>query len=445
MRFLIYGINYSPELTGVGKYTGEMAEWLKNQGYEVRVVTALPYYPAWQIGAGYSGWRYYNEFLKGVKVWRCPLWVPRQPSGLKRVLHLASFAISSLPSMLWQGLSWRPDVVFVVEPAFPCVVGALLTSRLSGAKAWLHIQDFEIDAGFEMGLLPSSEFIRFPIMTVERWLMNCFDRVSTISERMLERLKAKKVDVSKCVYFPNWVDTDKIYPLQSSNFLRNELNIPPDTFVALYSGSMAEKQGLEVLIATAELLAADYPNILFILCGEGSAKKRLLKLAEGMSNIRFLDLQPLERLNALLNLANVHLLPQISSAADLVMPSKLQGMCASGQPVIATVHHGTQVAQVLKGCGIIVPPGNVTALSGTIVHLANNPEQCNKLGQTARKFTVDHWHKGKILQQFEQELVALSLSPNSKSTGVAPAIFSSLKADPPENLLSTVPNKPIGS
>lgn len=48
MRFLIYGINYAPELTGVGKYTGEMAEWLKEQGHEVRVVTAPPYYPAWQ-------------------------------------------------------------------------------------------------------------------------------------------------------------------------------------------------------------------------------------------------------------------------------------------------------------------------------------------------------------------------------------------------------------
>ncbi len=445
MRFLIYGINYAPELTGVGKYTGEMAEWLTAQGHEVRVVTAPPYYPAWQIGAGYSKWRYCSEFLKGVRVWRCPLWIPRQPSGLKRILHLASFAISSLPLMLRQGLSWRPDVVFVVEPAFFCVVGALLTSHLSGAKTWLHIQDFEIDAGFEMGLLPSSGFIRSLTMTIERWLMNCFDRVSTISDRMLKRLKAKKVNVSKCVYFPNWVDTDRIYPSQKANFLRNELDIPPDTFVALYSGSMAEKQGLEVLIAVAHLLAADYPNILFILCGEGPAKKRLLKLAKGMHNLRFLDLQPLERLNALLNLANIHLLPQISDAADLVMPSKLQGMCASGKPVIGTVHYGTQVAQVLQDCGIVVPPGDVTALSNAIVYLATHPEQCIKLGQAARRFTVTHWHKEIILGQLEQELVELCLSPYTKSIGVAPAIVSFPEANMPESRLPIVQTKPIGS
>ncbi|PSB29495.1 glycosyltransferase WbuB [Chlorogloea sp. CCALA 695] len=445
MRFLIYGINYAPELTGVGKYTGEMTEWLKAQGHEVRVVTAPPYYPAWQIGAGYSARRYCKEFLQGVEVWRCPLWIPRQPSGLKRILHLASFAISSLPLMLWQGLFWRPDVVFVVEPAFFCVIGALLTSLLNGAKTWLHIQDFEIDAGFEMGILPSSKFLRSLSMTIERWLMNRFNRVSTISDRMLNRLKVKGVDMSKCVYFPNWVDTDNIYPLQKTNILRNLLDIPSDTFVALYSGSMVEKQGLDILISAAKLLATDYPKILFVLCGEGSAKKRLLKLATGMCNIRFLDLQPSERLNALLNLANVHLLPQIPDAADLVMPSKLLGMCASGQPVIGTVHYGTQVAELLKNCGIVVSPGDVTAISNAIVYLATHPDQCHKLGQAARQLTVDRWHKEKVLQQFERKLVALYPSPILENISVAPAIFSSLETDIQKNILPTAQNKPIGS
>ena len=45
MKILVYGINYSPELTGIGKYTGEMVEWLAAQGHEVRVINAPPYYP----------------------------------------------------------------------------------------------------------------------------------------------------------------------------------------------------------------------------------------------------------------------------------------------------------------------------------------------------------------------------------------------------------------
>jgi len=41
-RILIYAINYALELTGIGKYTGEMAAWLAAQGHDVRMVTAPP-------------------------------------------------------------------------------------------------------------------------------------------------------------------------------------------------------------------------------------------------------------------------------------------------------------------------------------------------------------------------------------------------------------------
>lgn len=94
MKILVYGINYSPELTGIGKYTGEMVAWMAQEGHEVRVITAPPYYPQWKVGERYSAWRYRREEGE-VTVWRCPLYVPKQPSTLKRLLHLGSFALSS--------------------------------------------------------------------------------------------------------------------------------------------------------------------------------------------------------------------------------------------------------------------------------------------------------------------------------------------------------------
>ncbi|MBN2701505.1 MAG: hypothetical protein JXR29_08650 [Methylothermaceae bacterium] len=48
MKILMVGLNFAPELTGIGKYTGELAEWLADRGHAVRVVTAPPYYPAWR-------------------------------------------------------------------------------------------------------------------------------------------------------------------------------------------------------------------------------------------------------------------------------------------------------------------------------------------------------------------------------------------------------------
>ena len=181
MKILIHGINFSPELTGIGKYSGEMAEWLINAGHEVRVVTAPPYYPQWRIAVGHANrWRVCKEQAKGLTVYRCPLWVPSNPSGLKRVLHLASFAMASLPVMLRQ-VAWRPDVVLAVEPPFFCAPQAWLTARLSGAQAWLHIQDFEIDAAFDLGLLRADWAKRW-VLSFERFWLRRFDRISTVSE-----------------------------------------------------------------------------------------------------------------------------------------------------------------------------------------------------------------------------------------------------------------------
>jgi len=102
LRILLLGLNYTPELTGIGKYSGEMMEWLAGRGHEVRVVTTPPYYPAWRVGEDYSWWKYRKEISpNGVQIYRCPLWVPSRPSGISRMVHLGSFATSSLPVRRW--------------------------------------------------------------------------------------------------------------------------------------------------------------------------------------------------------------------------------------------------------------------------------------------------------------------------------------------------------
>src|ERR1700751_4147370 len=114
MRILIHGLNFCPEVTGTGRSTGEMASYLASQGHQVRVVTAPPYYPEWRVRPGYSAWKYSTNLngyaRENLGVIRCPLWVPKTQSGLRRLLHLASFAMSSWPALLGHVL-WHPDVV----------------------------------------------------------------------------------------------------------------------------------------------------------------------------------------------------------------------------------------------------------------------------------------------------------------------------------------------
>jgi colanic acid biosynthesis glycosyl transferase WcaI len=403
MRILILGINYAPELTGIGKYTGEMAERLALRGHQVRVVTAPPYYPEWRLGKAYPAWRYRSEEMNCVRVWRCPLWVPAKPSGIKRLIHLVSFALSSFPVMLRQ-IFWKPDLVMAIEPPLMCAPVALLVSRLAGARAWLHIQDFEVDAAFELGIL-KSKWLRKAVLLVERRLMRSFDMVSTISDRMLEMLVEKGVVPVKTSYFPNWVDLELIFPLEQVSPLRNELNIPADRFVALYSGNIGEKQGLEIVLEAANRLVTN-PEIQFVLSGEGAAKARLLEAYGHLPNVAWLPLQPVERLNDLLNLADVHLLPQRADVADLVMPSKLSGMLASAKPILASAHAGTQVARVVTSCGKVVEPGDVQEFVEGLLELLHSPQIRAELGSAARQ-AAKAWDKTIVLRRLEGQLDVL--------------------------------------
>ena len=404
MKILIHGINFWPELTGIGKYTGEMARWLTGRGHQVRVITAPPYYPQWSVLKGYSGRRWQLEVVHGARVYRCPLWVPAKLSVIKRLLHLASFAVSSMPIMLRQVL-WWPDVVLVIEPPLVCAPTSMLVAQLSRSKIWLHIQDFEVDAAFDLGLLPKGK-LRGAVARFERWLMNHFDRVSSISDRMINRLAEKGVSDEKGLLFPNWVDARQIFPLQSASPLRKELGIGDDESLVLYSGNMGEKQGLEIVIEVARSLVHE-SAIRFVMCGQGAAYARLRKLGEGLDNITWLPLQPVEKLNELLNAADIHLLPQRADAADLVMPSKLTGILASGRPVVATAHPGTEVWNVVRGRGITVEPGNVEAFAGAIRELAGDAARRASLGKAAREYAVAELDKEQVLRRFEAELVRL--------------------------------------
>jgi colanic acid biosynthesis glycosyl transferase WcaI len=414
MRILVYGINYTPELTGIGKYSGEMVEWLSKQGHELHVIAAPPYYPAWQVGGGYSSWLYRREVVSYTQlpassayaeavVYSCALWVPSRPSGLKRLIHLASFTLSSFPVML-RHLFWRPHVVLVIEPPLMCAPATLLVSKLCRAKSWLHVQDFEVDAAFDLGILPSG-FLRRMVLSVERSLMRLFDCVSTISPNMLDQITSKGVAQDKAFLFPNWVDTQLVYPLESPSLMRADLGIPADSVIALYSGNMGEKQGLEIVLEAAKWLMANQ-GIRFVLCGDGASKRKLFNSYGNLPNVTWLTLQPLDRLNDLLNMADIHLLPQRTNVADLVMPSKIAGMLASGRPVLATADWGTQVAQLVTTCGKVVEPGNTQMFIQGLLELANDPQQRKKFGLTARQASLK-WDKLNVMHCFEEQLLDL--------------------------------------
>ncbi len=388
-----------------------MAEWLAARGHEVHVVTAPPYYPAWRIRADYRGKFFRTEHPSpGLTVFRTPLYVPEKPSGVKRMLHLFSFMLGSLPTMVRQ-IFWKPEVIWTVEPTFFGAPLALLIGRATGARCWLHVQDYEVDAAFDLGLLPAKGAVHALALRLERFFTQAFDRVSSISPMMVRRAEEKGIPADRVTLFPNWVDVDSIQPETTGqrNDVREELALAGKT-VLLYSGNMGNKQGLEALAPLAAAFEGD-DSVHFVFCGDGAFRPQLEALVSGRRNVTLLPLQPLERLGSLLNAADIHLLPQRGGAADLVMPSKLTGMFSSGRPVLATADAGTMLATVIAGegdsgaHGIAVAPGDPAALYEAARVLVESPSLRRTMGANARAYAVRWLGREEVLLRFERELL----------------------------------------
>lgn len=402
MKILLYGINYSPELTGIGKYTGEMARWLVEQGHEVKVITAPPYYPDWKIQQGYSASRYHKRMEEGVRVCRCPLYVPARPTALKRLMHLASFSLSSSIPVLTQ-LSWKPDRVILVAPTLFCAPQALLLAKLSGAGSVLHIQDYEVDALFGLGIAKGGALKRFAF-SVERAILRAFDRVSTISEGMLNRARQKGVSSDKLLFFPNWSETARFREVFRSPQLLERLGVDPTKRVLLYSGNIGEKQGLESVIEAAERLQGR-AELVFLIVGEGAGKARLVELVreKGLNNIHFAPLQPYEDLPVLLASADCHLVIQRRGAADAVLPSKLTNILAVGGNAVITADPETSLGLLCEqqpGIATLVEPESVDALVEGVEQTLRMPEH----NTVATDYAIKNLDKHNVMNRFQSEI-----------------------------------------
>ena len=364
MKILLYGINYSPELTGIGKYSGEFARWCAQEGHEIRVVTAPAYYPDWKVRQEFSAIKFQRSLEDNVLVTRCPLYVPSQPSALKRMLHLFSFSMTS-SFALFANLRWKPDLVVQVAPTLFCAASTLLFSKFVGTRSVLHIQDYEVDAMFGLSMAGGSGFKKL-VYRLERAILRRFDNVSTISNGMIQRAVEKGVEPEKLIMFPNWSEIEHFQDAQRDDELVRRLGVDPSKKLILYAGSMGEKQGLEAVLDAASHFEGR-EDMQFLLVGEGGAKSKLESACKrkNLKNILFAPLQSYEALPHLLASAACHLVVQKRGAADAVLPSKLTNILAVGGNAVITADESTSLGELTldwPGIACRVEPESVAAL-----------------------------------------------------------------------------------
>ncbi|MDQ1085597.1 WcaI family glycosyltransferase [Siphonobacter sp. SORGH_AS_1065] len=405
MNVLIYGINYTPELTGIGKYTGDLGSWLAQQGHQVTVVTAMPYYPEWKINKHYKGKFWHSETINGVKVFRVPLYVPKKITSIKRIIHEGSFALSSIPILT--KLLFKPsfDIVIHVSPPFHLGIPAFILAKIKGSKFLTHVQDLQIDMAKDLKLI-KSEFLLNSMFKLEGYILRKSNAVSTITSGMASKLLNKGISCNKIILYPNSVDTHVIKPISKEHSLRNFFGIDINNKVILYSGNIGEKQNLDHIVKVAHSFI-NQPEVLFVVVGSGVSKDHLTSLAANAPNIRFFPLQPYDKLAQLLAIADIHLVLQKGSTSDLIMPSKLGSIFAAGGCAIVAANSCSFLYQVVHefNMGILIEPDSIEALYEGIVYALTN--DLSVFSSNARSYAEEHLDSAKVLGQFEEHLSEL--------------------------------------
>jgi colanic acid biosynthesis glycosyl transferase WcaI len=402
MRVIVWGINYTPEFTGIAPHNVALCEFLHARGDDVSMVTTFPYYPAWEKQPEDRGILFRSDRINGVPVHRCWHFVPKRVSALKRVFHEASFVFTSTLRALSLP---RPDVYVVVSPPLSLGVAGWLIGKIKRAPFVFHVQDLQPDAAVGLGMLKASWFTRM-LYALESFAYRRAARVSGITQSMLKNFRGKGVPEQKIVYFPNTVALENGGPPSERGGFRQQHGFAPEEFLAVYAGNLGMKQGLGVLLEAAPLLRN--PRIRILICGDGAQRESLVQRVRELKlpNLSLLPFQANYR--GLLVDADVCFITQQAGAGNSFFPSKLLGLLAESKPVVTVAAPECELALSLAEgkFGVNVPPGHARELADLLDSLAHDPQRLAAYGAAGRRY-VEQFERSRVMENFLGELAGV--------------------------------------
>jgi colanic acid biosynthesis glycosyl transferase WcaI len=407
MRVVVWGINYAPEFAGIAPHNVALCEFLEREGHDVEMLTTFSYYPSWRKRPEDCGRLFRTDLINGVPVHRCWHFVPARVSALKRIVHEGSFVFFSTLRALFLE---QPDVFVVVSPPLLLGAAACFVGKLKRAAYVFHVQDMQPDAAVGLGMLKQSWFTR-ALYALEAFAYRHAARVSGITRGMLKAFRSKGVPDSKLIYFPNAIELKSDRPAPRRGEFRKAHRLPADEFLAIYSGNLGVKQGLDVLLETAVLVRDK--RIRFLVCGDGAQRETLAARAREMQlpNFSMLPFQSAADYRALLVDADVCFITQQAGSGNSFFPSKLLGLLAESKPVVTVAAPESELALALVegNFGVNVPPRQPAELAALLDSLANDPERLWLYGANGRRY-VEQFDKNRVLRSFADELRVLLLN-----------------------------------
>jgi len=379
---LILGLNYPPEPSGNAPYTGSLAVGLTQLGYDVTANVAHPHYPEWKIREGYGGWSSTQQ-RDGVEVNRLRHYIPAQPRGIRRLLSELSFGLR----LMFRRIG-HPGLVIAVSPSLFATALAALRVRLSPRRPRFAVWVQDI---YTLGLAEIGEGNGL-VQRVTRWVesrtLRAADRVIVIHDRFKEFLTQElHVPAEHVVVIRNWTHLPPWEPIDSAE-AKKRLGWPRGVTLAVHTGNMGAKQGLENIVEAARLAGRRDAKVQFLLIGDGGERRALEESARDVAKVTFIDPLDDDDYRLALAAADVLVVNEKPGVANMAVPSKLTSYFAAGRPVVAATDPAGITAAELSAAqaGVVVPAGDPESLLDAILDLGSDREAAERFGSSGQRY-----------------------------------------------------------
>lgn len=416
-KILFINRSYWPDCEATGQLLTELCEDL-GQTMPVSVLAGQPNHNLLHeeyVGTGV-------ERRNNVSIYRSRHTRFKKTSLIGRALNMVTFLVSAA----WRALTIpKHDIVIVeTDPFLLALLGSSI-KRFRRNKLVIYLQDVYPDIALALGTVREGLMVRVARNLLGRAYAKA-DKIVVLGDDMRDRLLRSGVDANKIVCIPNWIDTDKVYPVKEDNRFRIDHGVN-DKFVVMYSGNIGLTQELDTLLDVATQLK-DREDIVFMLVGDGASKERLAATAgeRKLTNVRFLPYQPREELAQSLSAADLHFVSMHPAIAGCLVPSKIYGILASGTPVLTVVPRAADVFQLVIDAevGVSIEPGQTEAIKDQILEFADGKHDCELMGLRARKLAEDEFSRKQSVAKFRQLIHELSGDEETSTAepDLAPAV-----------------------
>ena len=405
MNILVITLMYHPDHgPGAPLYT-MLCEQLARMGHAVTVVAAVPHYPTGSVAPEYRHGVIQESNRNGVHIMRIRLPSVNRSRMALRLWHYVIYQIGAA----WDGLRQACDVAIVTNPALQAALPFAAVAGLRHKPTVYCVHDVYPDAGIALGIF-RNRFVISAVAGLESYCIKRATRVRILSKSFAPAMRRLGALDANLTLIYDWVDTDFIRPLPRDNAFAREHDLVDKT-VVMYAGNMGQSQGLEQILAAAQILAAD-DGLHFAFVGEGGSRDELIARAATaqLNNVTFIPFQPRERLPEVLASADISLVCLKKNIGFQSLPSKSYSILASGRPIIACVDEGSDSQQLIERsqAGICLPPEEPQQLAEAIARLKQDDRQREQMGQNGREYAVRYHSPQSAALSFESLLQTIA-------------------------------------